>query len=1068
METLNQLVTSLSQIRDAIKAQLLSKRNDIKQLGTIYEDYHDNYMSPLTDALEDYPKLISELTNDLEVEFRMIGFKAMPSCLKKSIQKSIELAQSNYSWTTRIDAQHSDYAAIMFPPKLSWYETNNTRFRWVNEDKEEGMPYLIYLPTIELDSSDISQKFNGCAKLIAIKELVPNVPITNMSGTFYQCSRLTDPGIDFSQFTGVTNMVNCFMQCEDLQQLPVSNFDTSNIIDLTQAFYNCYSLSDLDTSNWDLSNLTGTPQNVGGQLVVTQGGLKNTFANCRSLRVLDTSNWNVPPQVNYTGTFSGCYVLEELDLTGFNLDGTANSYGTFLQDCRALTTIGTQIPVTSSCTDINRIFCNCYAISGMDTSNWDTQNVTNAESAFEAMGPNNTLSTSTMVFNKLERFGSMFRLCKALTQLDVSNWNMDNSYVEGGVTKHYSTVRFCQGCENLQSVTGFYDIPAIDPNTGQANSNARDYSSIKDMAQWFQNCFNLETVGMHNMTLTSLQTIAQGFEQCRKLTRADFSTWTVPALTNAGSLFANCYDVNNNTGIEYVNISGWNFVESDSDAPNLQNLCAGDKKLTTFIMDNVTVSNAKSIARLCGGCTALVTFSAQDASITFSNKSKYTTSAQEMFSGCQSLQSVDLSFIDFTNCGNTGSMFRECKSLASVKANFNMTKDFSLSYMFLNCDAIEDFNVDINFTNCTNMDRFLSMTGEPYARGMANATVDTSNWNLTSKLTNMEQAFRNCFALRRFEPLQFNASNITIFRNTFDGCKNLEYFPSDVVFGKLADCSYMFNACAELTELDLSGFKCNSAQYLCNKCPELQTVYLSKIVDGQRRTVQLQGNCQYMFYRCPQLNLVGLEYVDTSKVTSFYNIFPTNLVIDLGLLDPSSCTSLSQCGLPINQDVNLDGWANKLGNCTGISQVFVSDSSVNPGVYYNISAKGWRFKSGCNVSQIFRNTRVGTLDIRGWDGTGVDTSSALNSYTNVYNDLLIDKGFFNGTTDQYYFTQIHNMSVANLQTLLEALLYRSTHEDVGKTRTLQLGGQLRSIISQNNELDSLKSQINSIGVWTVN
>jgi hypothetical protein len=54
-------------------------------------------------------------------------------------------------------------------------------------------------------------------------------------------------------------------------------------------------------------------------------------------------------------------------------------------------------------------------------------------------------------------------------------------------------------------------------------------------------------------------------------------------------------------------------------------------------MDNVTVSNAKSVAQLCGGCTALVTFSAQNTSITFSNKSKYTTSAQEMFSGCSSL-----------------------------------------------------------------------------------------------------------------------------------------------------------------------------------------------------------------------------------------------------------------------------------------------------------------------------------------------------------------------------------------------------------------------------------------------
>ena len=67
-----------------------------------------------------------------------------------------------------------------------------------------------------------------------------------------------------------------------------------------------------------------------------------------------------------------------------------------------------------------------------------------------------------------------------------------------------------------------------------------------------------------------------------------------------------------------------------------------------------------------------------------------------MFSGCSSLQSINLSSFNTTNVKNMRSMFSRCSSLQSINlSSFNTTNVENMRYMFFECSSLKKENVKI-------------------------------------------------------------------------------------------------------------------------------------------------------------------------------------------------------------------------------------------------------------------------------------------------------------------------------------------------------------------------------------
>ena len=126
------------------------------------------------------------------------------------------------------------------------------------------------------------------------------------------------------------------------------------------------------------------------------------------------------------------------------------------------------------------------------------------------------------------------------------------------------------------------------------------------------------------------------------------------------------------------------------------------------------------------------------------------TSMGSMFSGCSSLQSLDLSNFNTSNATNMSSMFNSCSSLQSLDlSNFNTSNATNMDSMFNGCSSLQ--------------------------------SLDLSNFD-TSKVTYMSSMFYYCSSLQSLDLSNFDTSNVTKMYSMFSGCTNLNHIKCKQAF----------------------------------------------------------------------------------------------------------------------------------------------------------------------------------------------------------------------------------------------------------------------------------------------
>ena len=165
---------------------------------------------------------------------------------------------------------------------------------------------------------------------------------------------------------------------------------------------------------------------------------------------------------------------------------------------------------------------------------------------------------------------------------------------------------------------------------------------------------------------------------------------------------------------------------------------------------------------------------------------------------------------------------------------------------------------------------------------------------------------------------ELNNLNIKIYINNIN-CDFQRYFipiyegiySIKIKFAKsITDCSYMFNECGNIIELDLSSFDTKNVtnmSYMFNGCNNLYNINLSSF-----NTIFVR-DMNHMFAGCRNLNMLNLSSFNTLNVTIFSNMFDNceNLInIDLSsfhiqnkaILEPmfQSCNNLKK--IKINKE----------------------------------------------------------------------------------------------------------------------------------------------------------------------
>ena len=178
-----------------------------------------------------------------------------------------------------------------------------------------------------------------------------------------------------------------------------------------------------------------------------------------------------------------------------------------------------------------------------------------------------------------------------------------------------------------------------------------------------------------------------------------------------------------------------------------------------------------------------------------------------MFSGCQSLTSLDVSHFDTSNVKNMGSMFDDCSSLTLLDvSNWNTSNVTNMRWTFSGCESLTALDVShFDTRNVTDMNSMFSSCSSL-------TTLDVSHFD-TSNVTDTCGMFYDCATLTMLDVSLFDTSNVTEMRNMFRSCDKL----STILIGpewttkNVQDGSDMFFASILLPNYDRNDASQNKA-----------------------------------------------------------------------------------------------------------------------------------------------------------------------------------------------------------------------------------------------------------------
>ncbi len=311
------------------------------------------------------------------------------------------------------------------------------------------------------------------------------------------------------------------------------------------------------------------------------------------------------------------------------------------------------------------------------------------------------------------------------------------------------------------------------------------------------------------------------------------------------------------------------------------------------------------------------------------------TDMDDLFATCSSLTELDLSNFNTSNLTGmgdwNGGTFANCKNLKEIKGleNFDTSKVTDMDGLFSGCSSLEKLDLS-NF-------KFSELLYMPNMfKGCTNLKSVIFNKNInTDKLATMNSMFQNCSNLEIIDLSMFKTNKVITMEFMFSGCINLKEIIGieKFVTSKVTTMNSMFNGCRNLTSIDVSNFDTSlvtDMRGMFTNCSKITNLNLKKF--NTSRVIYMGWRGAGMFQGCSSLKSLDLSSFDTSQVTVPDDMFAgcSSLEeLDLTSFDTNNVTSTTISGM-FNNCTNLkivkvkkDKWTleyNKVGLKDGILQ----------------------------------------------------------------------------------------------------------------------------------------------------
>ena len=607
--------------------------------------------------------------------------------------------------------------------------------------------------------------FKDFVKLEEACELEGVTNINTLESAFEGCISLKH---DIKIPAYITNVINCFKGCDSMVRVH-SNWNDSytNNITPTDCYLGCSSIEYIDNEyvihHAGDSGINYIPEEWGGNVFtattcfyvnVVSGSLTVELNTDGAVSVTDWGDNTIGREVIHTYNEPGLYYIQTNLINPFNI-GTG---------------VSSPLSIVSNVTSVSKINCNTftsgdYLFNGFTSltsiENLSLTGVTTMISAFEGCV---SLTHDILIPSHITNCTNCFKGCTSMTHVH-SNWK--KTYTNGiTATDCYA------GCTGITHIDG-ENVISYNGDSGV------DYIPL----DWGGNGFTKDCTTIYEINVT---------DEFVNKPLQPIGTWSLLALDSSVAR-VNWGDgspseplcVNNKvtthiyttTGIYYVKAHasmghgyGAGFAGALSKIlqvtkyeygrinSSLSYACSGAKNMTYADFSNIAYEKGVTkfnLADMFANCNKLKTVILPSG--------LRVERCDEMFLGCLSIESVDLSSLVVSDVKYVRGMFKGCGSLKSLDlSHFNISNVNDLTNMFNGCSSLTYLNITgWDFKNVTNVSNMLSNVGLQ--------TIDTSTWLNTGNITNFGNFCNG--ATTEYITLTFSGSMWAVMHT----CKNVKH-----------------------------------------------------------------------------------------------------------------------------------------------------------------------------------------------------------------------------------------------------------------------------------------------------
>lgn len=364
---------------------------------------------------------------------------------------------------------------------------------------------------------------------------------------------------------------------------------------------------------------------------------------------------------------------------------------------------------------------------------------------------------------------------------------------------------------DTSTVTSFANLLYLDPEGSvtptlkMVNMSGLNLSALTTMEYIFFGESALTSIDFSDAQFGSLVDTNRAFAFCRSLKNLDLSDMDTSKVTDMSGMFLG---VGNDIG------QPWLTLSTDSLTTLESFLLKAD--IPVFTLGNMDTSKV--------------------------------TNMEQMFSGCQSLFTLDLRGMNTDNVTSMWCMFNECRNLQTLDiSSFNTAKVTNMGGMFCGCTNLIELNLrKFNTAQVTDM-------GSMFEDCEKLTAIDCRSFD-TTKVKSMDYMFSGCQGLTVLDLRNFSSASLEKAHGMFWLCTNITNINLENFEGKYGfknrdtDLSAMFKDCWSLQYLNMSHWSPNDGMTF-----KMQSDGTIPIADDDNKSLIYQ-----MFLNCNNLKGVCL------------------------------------------------------------------------------------------------------------------------------------------------------------------------------------------------------------------